>query len=177
MKKVFCYSGLIICIAGVIVAGYLYRSGPATTVVLVRHTEKAAIPPDDPPLSPEGVVRAKSLAHVLKDTGIDVIIATQFQRTAATVAPAAAQAGITPIIMPAMNIQAFVDSINSAYEGKEILIAGHSNTIPAIIEALGISTPPTITENDYDDLFVVQIRHHFFRPAKLTHLSYGNPSL
>ncbi len=58
-----------------------------------------------------------------------------------------------------------------------VLVAGHSNTVPDIIEALGISTPPVITANQYDNLFVVHIRHYIFRHSKLTNLKYGNPSV
>ena len=36
-----------------------------------------------------------------------------------------------------------------------VLVVGHSNTIPDLIKSLGIAAPITIADNDYDDLFVV----------------------
>lgn len=177
MKRIHCYSGWIVCCIIIVVIGYFCWHGPVTTVILVRHAEKEAFPPDDPPLSPEGVLRAQTLAHVVADAGIDVIFATDLIRTQATVVPAAADYGITPIIIPSTNTGELVSAINSEHRGKEILVAGHSNTIPGIMEALGISAPPVITDSDYDDLFVINIRHFFFRYTKLTHLQYGNPSL
>jgi hypothetical protein len=35
------------------------------------------------------------------------------------------------------------------------LVVGHSNTLPAIIEALGAPLPAPIGDDDYGDLFVV----------------------
>ena len=37
------------------------------------------------------------------------------------------------------------------------LVVGHTNTIPDLIKALGITKPIAIGENEYDDLFVVQV--------------------
>jgi len=36
-----------------------------------------------------------------------------------------------------------------------VLVVAHSNTLPQIVKALGISTPVIMTEADYDNLFVV----------------------
>lgn len=176
MKKAFYYSVLFICCIVIIVIGYFCWHVPITTVILVRHAEKAAIPSDDPPLSPDGILRAQALSHVVEDTDIDVIFATEFQRTQLTVEPTATNLGLTPIIIPAANTEELVTSINSDHKGKEILVVGHSNTVPAIMETLGISSAPVIADNDFDNLFVVHIRHYIFRHAKLTHLKYGNPS-
>ena len=177
MKRIYCYSGWIVCCIVIVVIGYFCWHGPVTTVIIVRHAEKEAVPPDDPPLSPEGILRAQTLAHVVANAGIDVIFATELQRTQATVAPAAVDYGIIPVIIPSINTGELVSAINSEHKGKEILVAGHSNTIPGILEAMGVPEPPVIADSDYDDLFVVHIRHYVFRYAELTHMQYGNPSL
>ena len=38
-----------------------------------------------------------------------------------------------------------------------VLVVGHSNTIPDIIKALGVSDSIAIDDNDYDNLFVVSL--------------------
>ena len=43
------------------------RTHAATTIILVRHAEKAAIPSDDPPLSPVGEARSLALLDALRE--------------------------------------------------------------------------------------------------------------
>ena len=43
------------------------------------------------------------------------------------------------------------------HPGGTVVIAGHSNTVPMIIEALGASPVPVIDETVYGDLFVVTL--------------------
>src|SRR4051812_32901322 len=114
-----------------------------TTVILVRHGEKAAAPAADPPLTPEGEARARDLWAAVKDAGVSAIISTQFLRTKGTVQPTAAALGLTPEIIPAAGAthpQAVADAIKK-HAGHTVLVVGHSNTVPAIIAALGAPKP------------------------------------
>lgn len=181
MKRAYFYVVLITCVIVIFGIGYFCFYGPVTTVILVRHAEKVILPPtdphfNDPPLSADGMVRAQTLRHVVGNAGIDVIFATEFQRTQMTVAPTAANLGFTPVIIPKANIEELINTINADHRGEEILVAGHSDTVPRIMEGLGVSSPPVITENKYDNLFIVHIRHSIVYHVKLTHLKYGNPS-
>jgi hypothetical protein len=36
-----------------------------------------------------------------------------------------------------------------------VLVVGHSNTLPEILKGLGVIEPVTIAENEFDSLFVV----------------------
>jgi hypothetical protein len=54
-----------------------------------------------------------------------------------------------------------------------VLIAGHSNTIPQIIEGLGGESISPIAETEYDNLFIVTV--YRFGGANVVHLNYGNP--
>src|SRR5947207_863256 len=51
--------------------------GDQTTVVFVRHAERAAEPADDPPLNPDGRRRAKALAAALRHAEPVAIITSQ----------------------------------------------------------------------------------------------------
>ncbi|HSJ64898.1 MAG TPA: phosphoglycerate mutase family protein [Gemmatimonadaceae bacterium] len=133
-----------------------------STVVLVRHAEKAAGPGADPALSEAGVARARSLAAVLADAGVGHVITTQFQRTRATAAPFADGAGVTPATVPATSdfaghVRAVADAVRALPAGAAVLVVGHSNTIPAIIHALGGPEMPELCESEYDKLFILEL--------------------
>jgi broad specificity phosphatase PhoE len=130
-----------------------------TTVYVVRHAEKADAPAADPPLTAAGEARAKALADSLKNSGISAIITTQFARTKSTAAPTAAELNVTPEIVPAMNashIQEVAAAVRK-HAGQTVLVVGHSNTVPAIVAALGATQPAAICDPEYDNLYIVKI--------------------
>ena len=61
-----------------------------------------------------------------------------------------------------------------AHAGHAVLIVGHSNTVPRLIEALGIPSARGLTEQDYDDLF--RVTTGSAGEARLLHLHYGEAS-
>ena len=128
----------------------------ASTIFLVRHAERAdsgGSVSSDPGLSAEGSMRALHLAQELKDAKIAAIFASEYQRTQETAAPLAKSLGIHPEIVPGKDVSSLIARIRAT--SGNVLVVGHSNTLPQIIKALGISTPVIMTEADYDNLFVV----------------------
>ena len=128
-----------------------------TMVYLVRHAEKAAQPASDPALTSDGALRARALADVLAHAGVGAIITTQFARTKLTAAPLAERLGLSPETVSiatgvASNPQAQADALRAhiasvvaavrKHAGSAVLVVGHSNTIPAIVAALGGPTFP-----------------------------------
>jgi broad specificity phosphatase PhoE len=140
---------LFLLLSGLLVSGAAAQS----TIFLVRHAEKAASGGTDPNLSVAGQKRAKRLAHVLKDAGISKIFVTEFKRTQQTAAPLATTLNLTPNIIPAQNSPLLITRLRAS--SGNVLVVGHSNTIPQVIAGLGITTPIQIGENDYDNLFVL----------------------
>ena len=124
-----------------------------STIFLVRHAEKAQGGGDDPDLSDAGHARAESLATVLKDAAISAIYTSEVKRTRQTAAPLAKALNIEPATVPAQDRAALSAKLQGS--SGNVLVVGHSNTIPEIIKALGITDPVTIADNDYDNLFVV----------------------
>ncbi len=125
-------------------------------IFLVRHAERAAISghvPSDTGLSPEGRARAEALAQALKDAQIAAIYTTEYKRSNETAAPLAQSLGIRPEVIPGDDLRSLVAKLKAA-QGN-VLVVGHSNTLPQIISALGISSRVTVAESDYDNLFVV----------------------
>ena len=150
------------------------QNGKRTTVILVRHAEKAAEPAADPPLTEAGKARAEALWMALKDAGVRAVITTQYARTVATGAPTASRLGITPEVVNAggANHPAQVASlVKTKHAGETVLVVGHSNTVPAIIAALGAKEPPAICDEVYDNFYVVTIDEA--GNASLIHSRYG----
>lgn len=142
-----------------------------TTVILVRHAEKAMAPGDDPALSEAGRKRADALRRVLEKADVSAIYATQYQRTQQTVEPLAKALKIPVTKMEAAGTEKLVAQIRQKHGGETVLVAGHSNTVPEIMKALGVGQPPTIGDGDFDNLFVVTISKT--GPSRLLHLQYG----
>ena len=149
----------------------------ATTVILVRHAEKVSTPPADPPLSPAGEMRSRALLAALRDAGVSAIITTQFLRTKATAAPLAAALGIAPEVVTASGATHAQDVAAAVrrHAGQTVLVVGHSNTVPAIIAALGAPEPPPICDESYDNLYIVTIPAA--GPSRLIQASYGERSV
>ncbi|MGD9250455.1 MAG: phosphoglycerate mutase family protein [Desulfobacterales bacterium] len=176
MKKIYGYAIAICCIISVGVIFYFCCWYQITTVLLIRHAEAAGVPTNDPPLTTLGDTRAQRLAHVVANAGLDAIFVTNLQRTQQTAAYIAADLGLTPIIINETQIEELVTAIKTDHLGEKILVVNHSHTIPDIFEELNISEPPTVTSSDYDNLFVIHIRHWIFYRPRLTHLQYGEPT-
>jgi broad specificity phosphatase PhoE len=131
-----------------------------TTVILVRHAEKANTEADTP-LSSAGNARAKELARVLAGTTISAVYTTQFARVRQTVEPLAAAMSLTPMVMEAGGGKNYasdiVKRIRREHAGQTVLVAGHSNTTVDVLKELGVPNPPSIAEPQFDDLFIVTL--------------------
>src|SRR3954469_22249177 len=73
-----------------------------STIILVRHAEKATAPANDPALTAAGEQRARDLMTALTDARVTAVITTQFQRTQLTAKPLAESAKIAPMIVTAV---------------------------------------------------------------------------
>ena len=125
----------------------------APVLFIVRHAEKANGGGKDPELSPQGQKRADALANILKDSQITSVFVTEFKRTQETAAPTARAAHVSPTVIPARDIGVLVDKLRTL--NGNALVVGHGNTIPDLLKALGISTPVSIPEDDYTEIFAV----------------------
>jgi phosphohistidine phosphatase SixA len=122
-------------------------------VFLVRHAEKAS-DAKDALLSEVGQRRAEYLAHFLKDADIRKILVTRVVRTKQTAEPLAKILGLKPTVPDADDIDAFVKNLR-AEPNANVLVVGHSDTIPKIIEQLGGGKIASIEASEYDKMFVL----------------------
>lgn len=208
------YWPVIICVPLIIVVWYWCYPilTPVTTVYLVRHAEKGT--GANPSLTQPGVTRAQVLASLLRSAGLATTYSTEYCRTAQT-AQAAAQSNNVSIDVftygsaqadfescdPEIEVQTQVTDaqadhankikthILANHQGGSVLVVGHSNTVPAIVKALGApDLCPTFFPLDnnnechipggqnpqYDNLFIVSVSGN--GNANLVRLRYGNPT-
>lgn len=146
-----------------------------TTVILVRHAEKEADGSKDPPLTVAGQARAQALAAMLKDVPVTAIYATQFERTRATAQPLADAHGLGVMVFTVSSVEKYVDEtaglIRDKHVGDVVVVVSHSNTVPAIINALGAGPAPEMAESEYADLFIVTLSGD--GATKMLHVHYG----
>ena len=174
LKTVLVFSMLFAVLGAVVVFAYFatFRR-PVTTVILVRHAEKIIDPNNsDPDLSPAGQARAQEIVRIFGDTGINAIYATQYKRTQQTVKPLADKLGLPVNQVNSKSTADLLAQIRSQNSGQVIFIAGHNNTVPEIIAALGGPTLPTIPETEFDNLYIVTV--YRTGKARVVKLKYGS---
>ena len=135
-----------------VLAGCRSLPDPAdgATFVLVRHAEKAADDPKDPALTPAGTRRAEKLASALHLRPVVAVYATPFRRTQATAAPVARDHGLTVTTYDAATLPAdLARTLRAHHAAGTVVVVGHSNTVPAIAQALCDCTIGAIAETEY----------------------------
>ncbi len=153
----------------------------ATTVLLVRHAEpdyenKDPYDPDykreDPHLNTDGRARAQQLVQVACKADVKAVYTTDCKRTRQTVQPLADYQNLQPILYD--NIGELVAQVLSDHKGEVVLVAGHSPSVPWIIDELGGDGTSCSPENEFDILCIVTIYES--GKAKVVNLQYGEPS-
>src|SRR5262245_26540171 len=114
MRKRTWPSTLNLALASLVLAGFsttllappaVAASAKVTTIVIVRHAEKATDDPRDPTLSPAGQERALDLAKALDGADVSAVYVTEFKRTRLTAEPTAQHFGLTIQTEPRTNMQ------------------------------------------------------------------------
>lgn len=146
------------------------QKGP-TTVILLRHAEKLRTPGDDnPALSSDGAKRAQDLVRIVQPTGIKAIYTSQYLRTRSTAEPLAKSLGLEIQQVDASDTPGLVQRILKEHAGDTVLVVGHSDTVPEIIDALGAGKVPEIADTEFDNLYIVTVTGP--HKASVVHLKY-----
>lgn len=141
-----------------------------TCFILVKHAEKGP-DGDNPNLTQEGMERAERLANILSQLELDKVYSTLFQRTRQTALPTAEDQGLDLTNYGGFDHDEVIDDILANNNQGRILIVGHSNTTPNFINALtGTLDFPEITEDTFDDLFIVKTKSK--GDSEVVHLKY-----
>ncbi len=148
-----------------------YAQNSITTFILLRHAEKATDGTKDPDLNEAGKKRAESLVKLLASTKIGAIYSTHFKRTQNTVAPLA-QAHSLSILNYEGSKMEEIDDMLTKFNGETIVLSGHSNTTPAIVNYLTGHKDEfkTFDDADYGNLIIVSLARK--GEAKVTWFRY-----
>jgi 2,3-bisphosphoglycerate-dependent phosphoglycerate mutase len=146
-------------------------SDTVTTFILVRHAETAGIG-SNPSLSTKGQNRANELVNVLGNVSLKAVFSTNYNRTTQTASPVAVAQSLTLQNYDPSALKAFVDTNILFYKGETILVVGHSNTTPDLLNILADSNLYSdIPEKEYDNMYTVSVDQK--GEAKIVHAKYG----
>lgn len=146
--------------------------GPSASaaVLVVRHAEKLDPKADASLLSRKGKKRAKELARVLAAVPLKAVYCTEYERTRQTAQPAADAKGLKVTVTDSDHTDALASEVGARGAEADILVVGHSDTIPDLLRGLGVAEPVVIPSDEYDNLFVVTPRKD--GPAAFLRLKY-----
>ena len=129
-----------------------------TTFILVRHAKKDLTQStNDPDLSAVGKARVTKLVELFRSTQIDAIYSTEFKRTRQTVEPLAQDRSI-PVMSYQPVVKTDIDLMLQKHVGQTILVSGHSNTVPTMVNYLiGEDKYKTFDDADYGNVIIVSV--------------------
>jgi len=133
--------------------------------IIIRHAEKdttiigSQMMQADPPLSSKGQERAQSLISKFRKYKISKIYSTNYDRTKSTALPLANFIGLSINNYDPRNLKAFADElIKIENQSKTILIVGHSNTSPRLVNLLlDKDLYIDLNESVYNQYWIVKI--------------------
>jgi broad specificity phosphatase PhoE len=145
-----------------IAAAWFLSTARSTTVVVVRHAEKVMDGSPDPALTDEGQARAALLARMFGDRRlkdhIDAIYVSPALRNRLTAAQLAARLGVSPEIVSQDDPRGFARRVLREHRGDRILVVGHADTMPALVEALsGAKDIPPIGAAEYGTMYIISV--------------------
>ena len=95
-----------------------------------------------------------------KRQGIDKVYSTEYQRTQLTAKPTADALNQPIQGYNPSDLKGLAKALKENDQGKTVLVVGHSNSTPSLVNALlGKEQFPMIEESEYGHLFAVTITH------------------
>ena len=128
-----------------------------TTIILVSHAEKMK-DQKDPNLTKEGNMRAEKLKDILSTISLNQIYSSDYNRTQQTAKPTSNAQGIKVTSYNPRALNEFGNMVVETKEGENILVVGHSNTTPVLLNYfMKEEIVKSISESDYGNLYVINI--------------------
>lgn len=144
-------------------------------VWVIRHAEKDTTPgAADPGLTDAGRARAAEWASRFKAEALTAVYCTKWRRSRETAEPIAAAHALTVTTLPESparpgltgkaaadqrlldDAAALAADIRAKHASGRVVVVGHSNTIPMILDALGAGAPGlTIADSEYAGVWEV----------------------
>lgn len=127
-----------------------------TTLYFIRHAEKDRTDKinNDPALTEKGYIRSNNWATFFEDKNIDAVYSTDYKRTRETAIPIAKRNNLNIVLYTHKSFLS--DNFITKNKGKNIVVVGHSNTVPLLVNKLiGDTKYENIKDEDNNDLFIV----------------------
>ena len=126
-----------------------------TQYYFIRHAEKADSS-KNPDLSEKGLERAQEWKALFSEINFDAVYSTDFNRTLQTIQPiVAGNNQLLKIYNPKM---IDVELFKKETQGKTILIVGHSNTVPNMVnQIIKENKYVDIAENQFGNLYIITL--------------------
>ena len=144
---------MLAILIAVLAGATAYATLPATpTFYVMRHLDT----PEgerDPDLTAGGAARAQALVHWFHGKKLTAIYVSDYKRTRQTAGPIAADRGITVKIYDPRDTPALVAMLRA--EPGPVMVVGHSNTVPDIVEQLGGTRPGPLAHPDFGDIWTI----------------------
>lgn len=132
-----------------------------STFYFIRHAEKDRSNPSNqnPHLNEQGILRAQKWSKVFKNIPFNAIYSTDYNRTRETASPTSLKNNLEPIIYNPKTVD--ISKLLSDNIGKNVLIVGHSNTIPNLVNTiLKKNTYKDINDSNNANLYIVTINNN-----------------
>ncbi|MBW8241253.1 histidine phosphatase family protein [Muricauda oceani] len=129
-----------------------------STFYFIRHAEKDRTDPEnpDPELNQDGLDRAIRWAEVFDAIPLDVVYSTNYERTSMTAAPTSVKKDIDIKYYDPSTFD--VEEFKLVNEGKNVLVVGHSNTTPMLVnKVIGMEKYEQMDDSDNGSLFIIRI--------------------
>ncbi|HEY0112104.1 MAG TPA: histidine phosphatase family protein [Allosphingosinicella sp.] len=149
MKLFHIAAGMMLALAAACATTQQEAAG--TDYYVMRHLQKGE--GTDPGLSQEGQVQAERLATWFGKNRPTAIYVSTTRRARETAAALAARLGLTAKEYNPTDTAGLVQRLLA--EKGTVLVVGHSNTVPEIVERLGGARPAPIAETEYGDIWLV----------------------
>ena len=123
-------------------------------IFLARHAEQAP-EVEEPPLTKKGQQRARTLAAILKDAGINVIYTNPRLRSIQTAEPLAKILKVESKVLPMRDdVEGLIGVLRKHPQDRVLIVTGSLN-IPHVLKALGHPLEITVPPSEYDNLLVI----------------------
>lgn len=143
-------------------------------IFLSRHADDEGVG-SNPILTEAGIERAQELGRLMKNSDLDHVYSSDYNRTKMTASTVADSTGLEVEIYDVFDINSIYETLLAQESGSRSLVIGHSNTTPDLINLLLPGMELTkIDEEVFDNLFLVVLAVP--DNGQLIHYKYGDQS-
>jgi len=156
MRKTILFGLLLLTMTTVLAQESVEKT---TTYFLIRHAEKVRENPADknPDLNERGFQRAENWEKVLKHISFDAIYSTDYKRTLKTAAPIAEKSNLEIKLYNPSKVDFELFQLENT--GKNVLIVGHSNSVPQFVNGLiNQQKYQEMNDDEFSYLYIVTVK-------------------